>query len=60
MQNVAYIRFNNFRIHFTITVMLKITFLQGIAIVQVTFDLIINFVRSFKIDAGGDGKQLIY
>ena len=31
MQSVVYIRFNNFQIHFTITVMLKITFLQRIA-----------------------------
>ena len=40
--------------------MLKITFLQRIAIVQVAFDKINNLMRPFKIDAGGDGKQLIY
>ena len=47
--------------HVIITVMLKITFLQGISIVRDLITYIKSILmRPFKIEAGGDGKQLIY
>ena len=43
---------------FTIIVMLKITFLQQLP-VHMTFDYKLILMWPSKIDAGGDGKQLI-
>ena len=38
----------------------KIAFKYKELPVHVIFNLIINFTWPFKIDVGGDGKQLIY
>ena len=60
MAKRVYIRQNNFfEMHFTITVMLKIAFQQRIASAH-DFWQNNHLMQPAKIDAGSDGKQLIY
>ena len=56
----SYIGKTVFQMHFAITVMLEITFLQRISTVRDLITYIKSILmRPFKIKADGDGKQLM-